>query len=302
MINWISSWAQQIIVAVIIVTIIEMIIPKGNNSKYIKTMLGIYIMFTILSPFIELFTKQNISFANYDYDSFYVNTEEYKTLESKITNTENKNIEDTYILKLKQDIEEKLNKKGYIVSSIKLDIDLKNENEYGKIKSIALSISKDNLNNEQEKEVQSSEINIEKIQIGSSSKINNTNKKQEISQTEIDELNKRITTFSTQIVDMNDPKLLPIKQSSNVVTSLFPGETAFSVLFMTMGNQDIQNYAMTCKNTDLFVTLEEKLYNDYPKYKNYDTFFQVNTRRIKRFKTIEENHINSGKPIILNTK
>ena len=60
---------------------------------------------------------------------------------------------------------------------------------------------------------------------------------------------------------------------------------------MTMGNQDIQNYAMTCKNTDLFVTLEEKLYNDYPKYKNYDTFFQVNTRRIKRFKTIEENNI-----------
>ena len=110
-------------------------------------------------------------------------------------------------------------------------------------------------------------------------------------ETEIDELNKRITTFSTQIVDMNDPKLLPIKQSSNVVTSLFPGETAFSVLFMTMGNQDIQNYAMTCKNTDLFVTLEEKLYNDYPKYKNYDTFFQVNTRRIKRFKTIEENNI-----------
>ena len=110
-------------------------------------------------------------------------------------------------------------------------------------------------------------------------------------ETEIDELNKRITTFSTQIVDMNDPKLLPIKQSNNVVTSLFPGETAFSVLFMTMGNQDIQNYAMTCKNTDLFVTLEEKLYNDYPKYKNYDTFFQVNTRRIKRFKTIEENNI-----------
>ena len=187
MIDWISSWAQQIIVAVIIVTIIEMIIPKGNNSKYIKTMLGIYIMFTILSPFIELFTKQNISFASYDYDSFFVNTEEYKTLESKISNTENKNIEDTYILKLKQDIEENLNKKGYVVSNIKLDIELKNKSEYGKIKSITLSISKDNINKE-EKEVHSSKINVEKIQIESSLKINNTNKKQEISQSEIDEL------------------------------------------------------------------------------------------------------------------
>ena len=185
MINWISSWAQQIIVAVIIVTIIEMIIPKGNNSKYIKTMLGIYIMFTILSPFIELFTKQNISFASINYEDYFTNTEQYKTLESKITNTENKNIEDTYLLKLKQDIEEKLNKKGYIVSSTKLDIDLKNENEYGKIKSITLSISKDNLNNE-EKDIHSSEINIEKIQIGNASKSNNN--KQEISQSEINEI------------------------------------------------------------------------------------------------------------------
>ena len=117
-------------------------------------------------------------------------------------------------------------------------------------------------------------------------------------ETEIDELNKQITSFKTsvnaQILDVNDPKLLPIKQSSNVVTTLFPGETAFSVLFMTMGNQDIQNYAMTCKNTDLFVTLEGKLYDDYPEYKNYDTFFQVNTRKIKRFKTIEENNIKSN--------
>ena len=136
----------------------------------------------------------------------------------------------------------------------------------------------------------------------------NTSKKEELTkiksenvsikreyETQIDELNNQITeiktSFNSQIANANDPKLLPIKQSSNVVTTLFPGETAFSVLFMTMGNQDIQNYAMTCKNTDLFVTLEEKLYNDYPKYKDYDTFFQVNTRKIKRFKTIEENNI-----------
>ena len=63
---------------------------------------------------------------------------------------------------------------------------------------------------------------------------------------------------------------------------------------MTMGKQDIQNYAMTCKNTDLFVTLEQKLYIDFPEYKNYDTYFQVNARRVKRFKTIEENNIKSN--------
>ena len=48
----ISLWASQIIIAVIIGTIIEMILPKGNNKKYIKVVIGVYILFTILSPVI----------------------------------------------------------------------------------------------------------------------------------------------------------------------------------------------------------------------------------------------------------
>ena len=61
-----------------------------------------------------------------------------------------------------------------------------------------------------------------------------------------------------------------------------------------MGNQDIGHYAVVCKNTDLFVRLEEKLYNDYPQFKNYETYFEVKTKRIKRFKTLDENKIKNG--------
>ncbi len=58
MISNISSWAEQIIIAVIISTIIEMIIPKGNSKKYIKTVIGIYILYTIISPVITLATRK----------------------------------------------------------------------------------------------------------------------------------------------------------------------------------------------------------------------------------------------------
>ena len=51
---------------------------------------------------------------------------------------------------------------------------------------------------------------------------------------------------------------------------------------------------MVCKNTDLFVKLEERLYNDFPKYKNYQNFFMVNVKGILRFKTIEENGIKNN--------
>ena len=61
-----------------------------------------------------------------------------------------------------------------------------------------------------------------------------------------------------------------------------------------MGNQDIGHYAVVCKNTDLFIRLEEKLYNEYPQFKNYETYFEVRTKRIKRFKTLDENEIKNG--------
>ena len=65
-----------------------------------------------------------------------------------------------------------------------------------------------------------------------------------------------------------------------------------------MGFQDIGHYSLVCKNTDLFVRLEEKLNNDYPELlKDKETYFIVNTRRIKRFKTLDENQI-KGNDII----
>ena len=40
--------------------------------------------------------------------------------------------------------------------------------------------------------------------------------------------------------------------------------------------------------------LEEKLNSDFPRLKNYETFFEVNGKRLKRFKTLGENGIKSN--------
>ena len=66
-----------------------------------------------------------------------------------------------------------------------------------------------------------------------------------------------------------------------------------------MGFQDIGHYSLVCKNTDLFVRLEEKLNNDYNQLKDKETYFMVNGRRIKRFKTLDENQIKSNDVINL---
>ena len=48
-----------------------------------------------------------------------------------------------------------------------------------------------------------------------------------------------------------------------------------AINFVSMGLQGINNYNLICKNTDLFVRLEERLYGDFPQFKEYDTYFEV---------------------------
>ena len=65
MIQFLSSWAEQIVLAVIIATIIELILPQNRNKKYIQMVIGIYILFNIISPIIK---KKDTILTSGDYD------------------------------------------------------------------------------------------------------------------------------------------------------------------------------------------------------------------------------------------
>ena len=78
---------------------------------------------------------------------------------------------------------------------------------------------------------------------------------------------------------------------------ILPGEELIAVMFKS--NDGKIDYSIPCKNTTTFVKIEEKLYDEYPEYKETDNYFLVNGNRVKRFKTIKENQIKNGKPIIL---
>lgn len=82
-ISFISSWAEQIIVAVIIATIIEMILPNGNNKKYIKVVIGIYVLFTILSPILGKITKVN--YESFDYEKYFGESETSQVSSRKLS-------------------------------------------------------------------------------------------------------------------------------------------------------------------------------------------------------------------------
>ena len=83
LIKFINSWAQGIILAVIIATIIEIIIPEGKNKKYVKTVIGLYILFTIIYPLITKISNNKLNF-----DSIIAKTsKEVSMYDSKVANS-----------------------------------------------------------------------------------------------------------------------------------------------------------------------------------------------------------------------
>ena len=65
-------------------------------------------------------------------------------------------------------------------------------------------------------------------------------------------------------------------------------------------SQDKQiNYIIPCINTDLFAEIEEKLYKQYPEYRETNNFFLSKGKEIFRFKSISENKIESDFPVII---
>ena len=61
MVSFINSWAQGIILAVIISCVIEIILPGGNIKKYVKTVIGIYVLFVIVHPLISAVLNKKLN-------------------------------------------------------------------------------------------------------------------------------------------------------------------------------------------------------------------------------------------------
>lgn len=170
MIKYISEWAEQIIIAVIIVTILEMILPKGNSKKYIKTIIGVYILYTIIAPGIRVFTGSDIKIDYSEYEKYF-NTSEVSS-DIKVNS-----VEDTYKIEIQKRMKSDVEKLGYTVNYVNLDFDI----DKGIIKDVAISVI-----NEEKQENNNIDISINKIDIG------NKNEKNYLTSEQIQEIKQKI--------------------------------------------------------------------------------------------------------------
>lgn len=159
MIEFLSSWAQGIIVAVIIATLIEMILPNSSSKKYVKVVIGMYILFTIVSPIIKKLGGKDINLNTIDIEKYEQQiSKSDNTISRKFEDNNARSIKDIYVSNLKADISAKLKEKGYEIDTS--DIQIKDDENYT-IEKITLKLIK-----MEQKQEKNNEIVINTVEIG----------------------------------------------------------------------------------------------------------------------------------------
>ena len=176
MMDFISNWAGELVVALIIVTIIEMLLPENKTKKYVKTVIGVYIIFCIISPFIN---KEEFAVILKETEK---NLEKIK-IESQVSSKleENSSIEALYIQEFEKDVIKKVEELGYIVKQCSVVIEINASKDNAGINEIYLKIGKKKLEDNGNLNVEIKDI--EKVEISINDQEVGNNKTEETSDT-----------------------------------------------------------------------------------------------------------------------
>ena len=202
--SFLNSWLQGIIIAVVVSTIIEMILPNSSSKKYIKVVLGVYVVFNIIAPVVNQFFHSDFELSSIFNMEEYTKMETYEVDNKNIDETNENSIKQIYISNLKKDIEAKLKEKGYKTKQIKLEV--ANDDTY-QIENIKLSLDRIKEKEESSKSTIVNQVEIEKveIQIGENTQKENIESNQEVQITEKEK--KEIKQYIANVYEVNEKQI-----------------------------------------------------------------------------------------------
>lgn len=139
MIEFLNTWAKNLGLAIVVISILEMLLPNNKIKKYIRMVMGIYILFCILSPWIgnQDMLKEDIEELT---NSISTQTANAQTTVEQTSMDER--IQELYVEELEKDITKKLKEKGYELSKCKVDATISDKEEDTKITKIKIKVEK----------------------------------------------------------------------------------------------------------------------------------------------------------------
>lgn len=194
MINIISKWAGELIVSLVIVTLIEMLLPDNKIKKYVKTVIGIYIIFCIISPFINKREFATI-FENAERELGKIQIDNQVSAELKNTDD---GVEALYIKEFEKDIINKIEELGYEVKKINVDIEINASKENAGINAIYITIGNKKNSNNGNIQIE----NIDKVEIS----INGSNLGKDKNEPETED-SKKVKKYLSDYYEISEEKI-----------------------------------------------------------------------------------------------
>lgn len=137
MINFMSTFVKNLSLALVIISILEMLLPNNKTKKYVKMIMGLYVLFSIIAPFIDNQDKINLS----EFNTFIETSEEIVQTDAKVDQSSmDKRLNEIYEQELQKDIKRKIENKGYEIESCKIDAHISQEDTG--IEKITIKIAK----------------------------------------------------------------------------------------------------------------------------------------------------------------
>ena len=103
-----------------------------------------------------------------------------------------------------------------------------------------------------------------------------------------------------EYLKIKDEKILKLDEDLRKFKSYFSTseEELISLIFNSC-DQTIKNFNLVAKNSDIFTTLEKKIYDKFPIFKENENYFLANGEKLNRNKTLKENKIKNNDVITL---
>ena len=111
-----------------------------------------------------------------------------------------------------------------------------------------------------------------------------------------DTINDYKNIITKKDIELNNLRKQLLSNNNNIANNFNLNEM-MCVNFIS-GDQQV-HYAVPCLKSNTFAEVEEKLYQQYPAYRETNNNFVANGSLVLRFKTIGENKIGNGKPVTL---
>lgn len=90
--EWLSLWLKKIILLVLLAAFLDLILPNTNLQRYVKMVMGLIILLTIMSPVFTIFNLSQedlaLRMSRYQQEMLHTSDSEWKTMTNRLLSSQ----------------------------------------------------------------------------------------------------------------------------------------------------------------------------------------------------------------------